>query len=201
MPPLAILELIQHFPEHPEMARWQEAVKMYLQDYVGPLAAKSAYQIIPYGLFFGSPSVEKYRPLAGELTYRFFMPVRREFFWQGLTSHLESHAVLLAIAAKVFHDEEYRELAYRQLEWVMGANPFGACLMTGEGLRNTYPHSRFTGLVVGGIMNGIAGNVQDEPVLDTEVGYDWRTTEYWCPHNGWYLWAVSELSQGSSSRT
>jgi hypothetical protein len=33
-------------------------------------------------------------------------------------------------------------------------------------------------------MNGIAGNMQDEPVLDVEVGLDWRTTEYWCSHNG-----------------
>ncbi len=194
IPALAILELVRYFPDHPETSRWRDAVKMYLEDYIRPLVGKSAYQIIPYAVFLDSPTAEKYRPLAGDMTYRFFMPVRREFFWQGLTSHLQSHAVLLAIAAKAFNNEEYRELAYRQMEWIMGANPFGACLMTGEGLRNPYPHSRFTGLVVGGIMNGIAGNVQDEPVLDVEVGIDWRTTEYWCPHNGWYLWAVSELS-------
>jgi hypothetical protein len=64
------------------------------------------------------------------MTYRFFMPVRRECFWQGLTSHLQSHAVLLAIAAKEFNNEDYREPAYRQMEWVMGANPFGAYLPT-----------------------------------------------------------------------
>ncbi|HOK47854.1 MAG TPA: hypothetical protein PLK67_18050, partial [Bryobacteraceae bacterium] len=85
------------------------------------------------------------------------------------------------------------DLAYRQMEWVMGANPFGACLMTGEGIRNPYPHSRFVGLIIGGIMNGIGGNVRDEPVLDTENGYDWRTTEYWSPHNAYYISAVSAL--------
>jgi hypothetical protein len=83
--------------------------------------------------------------------------------------------------------------AYRQLEWVMGANPFGACLMTGEGMRNPYPHSRFVGLIPGGLPNGIAGDRNDEPVLDTELGFDWRTVEYCTPHNAHYIWAVSEL--------
>ncbi len=77
----------------------------------------------------------------------------------------------------------------------MGANPFGSCLMTGEGVRNPYPHSRYVGLLIGSIVNGIAGNVQDEPILDLEYGMDWRTAEYWSPHNGFYLWANSVLER------
>ena len=111
-------------------------------------------------MFLGSPTAETYRPLAGDLTYRYFMPVRKQFWWLGMTSHLECYALLLAEAAQAFGRTQYRDLAYRQLEWVMGANPFGACLMTGEGMRNPYPHSRFVGLIPGGIMNGIAGNSQ-----------------------------------------
>ncbi|MGH9666310.1 MAG: hypothetical protein ACRD9L_17925, partial [Bryobacteraceae bacterium] len=87
------------------------------------------------------------------------------------------------------------DLAYRQLEWIMGANPFGACLMTGEGLRNPYPHSRYVGLIPGGIMNGVAGNAGDEPILDTKNLLDWRTAEYWSPHNAFYEWAVSTLER------
>ena len=78
----------------------------------------------------------------------------------------------------------------------MGANPFGACLMTGEGARTPFPYSRFVGLIPGGILNGIAGNTRDEPVLDTESGNDWRTCEYWSPHNGFYVWALSVLESG-----
>ena len=70
-----------------------------------------------------------------------------------------------------------------------------ALLMAGKGMRNPYPHSRFVGLVPGGILNGIGGNAQDEPVFDIEYGFDWRTCEYWAPHNGWYLWAVSEMEK------
>ena len=182
LPALALLEAGERDP-----------LRMYLDEYVLPMAGRSAYRIIPYGVFHGAPTAERYRPLAGELTYRFFMPVRQQSWWIGTTSHLESHALLLIKAAKLFGRDEYRDLALRQLEWILGANPFGACLMTGEGMRHPYPHSRFVGLIPGGILNGIAGNARDEPVLDTENGYDWRTTEYWSPHNAWYIWAVAAL--------
>jgi hypothetical protein len=53
----------------------------------------------------------------------------------------------------------------------------------------------FVGLINGGIVNGIAGNPDDEPILDTEYGGDWRTAEYWSPHNALYLWAISNLER------
>lgn len=193
LPPLVLLELAAAYPEHAEARRWRDAVRRHLAEYVLPISARSAYRIVPFGVFVGSPTSEHYRPLSGELTYRYFMAVRKQFWWLGMTSHLECYALLLAQAASAFGESRYRDLAYRQLEWVMGANPFGACLMTGEGMRNPYPHSRFVGLIPGGIMNGIAGNTRDEPVLDMEYGFDWRTTEYWSPHNAYYLWAVSAL--------
>jgi hypothetical protein len=195
IPGIALLEAAAALPKHPDSARWRDAVRLHLDEYALPMAAHSAYETVPFGVFLGSPTQEHYRPLAGELTYRYFMPVRKQSWWLGMTSHLECYALLLAMAARAFSKPEYRNLAYRQLEWVMGANPFGACLMTGEGMRNPYPHSRYVGLIPGGIMNGIAGNANDEPVLDTEYGFDWRTTEYWSPHNAWYTWAHSGLEQ------
>jgi len=188
VPALALLELSTTLSSHRDAARWRDAVKLHIEQYVAPLVEHSAYGIVPYGIFIGSPTPETYRPLAGDFTYRYFMPVRKQFWWLGTTSHLLSYAAMLGAAG-------YRDLAFRQIEWVMGANPFAACLMTGEGMRNPYPHSRFVGLIPGGIMNGIAGNVKDEPVLDTEYGFDWRTTEYWSPHNAWYIWAVSILER------
>jgi hypothetical protein len=195
LPPLALLELARAFPQYRSAARWRDAVRLHLDEYVLPMAAHSAYDIVPFGVFVGSPTSETYRPLAGDLTYRYFMPIRKQFWWLGMTSHLECYALLLAEAAHQFGQTSYRDLAYRQLEWIMGANPFGACLMTGEGMRTPYPHSRYVGLVPGGILNGIAGNTADAPVLDTEYGFDWRTTEYWSPHNAFYLWTVSALER------
>lgn len=196
LPALVLAELAEAFPHHADAGRWREAVRLHLEEYVLPMAARSAYRIVPYGLFAGSPTPERYRPLAGTLTYRYFMPAMKQFWWVGTSSHLGGYALLLARAARLFSRTAYRDLALRQLDWTMGANPFGACLMTGEGMRNPYPHSRFVGLIPGGILNGIGGNEKDEPVLDTENGFDWRTTEYWSPHNYHYICAVATLSRG-----
>ena len=85
--------------------------------------------------------------------------MRKQFWWQGANCHLASNALLLGWFARLAGDKgaTYVNFAYRQLEWIMGANPFAACMMTGEGMRNPFPHSRFVGLIPGGIMNGIAG--------------------------------------------
>ncbi|HYW48599.1 MAG TPA: glycoside hydrolase family 9 protein [Bryobacteraceae bacterium] len=196
VPGHAMMELIEAFPKHPDAQKWREAMRMHLEEFVVPLCGRSVYRIMPSGLFFGSPTKEHYRPLEGELTYRYFMPARADGQWQGLTAHLESWAFMLAKAARAFERPEYRDLAWRQMEWVMGANPFGACLMTGEGARNPYPLSYFVGVIVGGLMNGVAGNADDEPILNFDGGIDWHTNEYWSPHVGYYLAAVSELETG-----
>src|SRR6185312_4568305 len=166
---------------------------LYIERYVVPLCGRSAYGIVPFGLYHGSPSPERYRKLPGDFTYRYFMPVRKQYFWLGLNSNLLSHALLLATAAAELKQPEWRSLAYRQIEWVFGANPFGATLASGIGVRNPYPHSRYVGIIPGGIMNGIGGNSNDDPVLDTDFDENWRTNEYWSPHVGYFEWAQAVL--------
>ena len=195
MPPLALLHLYDTFPDAAARGKWKDAVQLHIDEYLTPMAGRNAYRVIPLGLFLGSPTPEKYRPLAGGLTYRYFHPTRKQYWWQGANCHLASNALLLGWFSKLAGDKAgaYAGLAYRQLEWIMGANPFAACMMTGEGMRNPFPHSRFVGLIPGGIMNGIAGNTKDEPVLDMEYTLDWRTCEYWSPHVAFYIWANSVL--------
>ncbi|MGI9072297.1 MAG: glycoside hydrolase family 9 protein [Bryobacteraceae bacterium] len=197
LPGIALAQLVRQLPDSPHARRWRDALQMHLDEYVLALTKRSTYGIVPYGIFYKTPTPETYRPLAGDLTYRYFMPTRKESWWLGVNSHLECYAVLLASAAHIFGRRDYRDLAYRQLEWVMGANPFSSCLMTGEGMRNPFPHSRYVGLIPGGIMNGIAGNANDEPILDLSNQMDWRTAEYWSPQNAYYEWAVSALEMSA----
>ncbi len=193
LPAFAILEAARAFPDSGSAKSWREAARRYIEAYVVPMCNRSAYGLMPFGIYHGSPTPEHYRPLSGNLTYRFFMPVRKQFWWQGLNAHLASHAVLLASAAAEFNQRAWRELAYRQLEWTFGANPFGATLASGIGERNPYPHSRYVGVIPGGIMNGICGNAADEPILDTGYAGTWRTNEYWSPHVGYFEWAQAIL--------
>jgi hypothetical protein len=125
------------------------------------------------------------------------MPVRKQFFWQGLNAHYFSHALLLGTAAKDFGNAKWRDLAYAQIEWAFGMNPFAATLASGIGVRNPFPHSRYVGIIPGGIMNGICGNADDEPILDTTYAGIWRTNEYWSPHVGYFEWAQAVLEPSS----
>lgn len=198
IPALALLELHGAFPAHPRSGAWLAAGRAYLDHCVLPLAARNAYGIVPTGLYARRESPETYRPLGGGLSYRYFLPVRKQFWWQGANCHLAAHAMLLARYASALGAGEasvaYRHLALRQLEWIAGANPFGASQITAVGLRQPFPHSRFVGLIPGGIMNGIAGDAADQPILDRELRLDWRTCEYWSPHVAYFLWAVAALS-------
>jgi hypothetical protein len=195
VPPLAVAELCHTFPGAADRSKWMDALRLHLDEYVMPMAERSPYRIVPVGVYLGEPTPETYRSIAGRLTYRFFMPVREQFWWLGTTSHLLSYAVFLARFAQLAGDKSkaYVDLAYRQMEWIMGANPFGACLMTGVGARNPMPFSVFVGPIIGGILNGIGGNVADEPILNPGPDNDWRTGEYWSPHTAYYLWANSVL--------
>ena len=193
LPAFAVLEAARAFPDDPAAGNWRAAVRRYIEGYVVPLCHRSAYGVMPFGVFHGSPTPEHYRPLAGSLTYRFFMPVRKQFWWLGLNSHLASHALLLAAASAEFHQNSWRDLAYRQIEWMFGANPFGATLASGIGVREPYPHSRYVGVIPGGIINGICGNTDDEPVLDTSFSGNWRTNEYWSPQVAYFEWAQAVL--------
>ncbi|HEY2019171.1 MAG TPA: glycoside hydrolase family 9 protein, partial [Bryobacteraceae bacterium] len=102
LPPLALLELAAALPDHASAKRWRDAVRLHLDEYVSPMSGHSAYEVVPFGVFVGKPTPETYRPLAGDLTYRYFMPVRTQFWWLGTTSHLECYALLLAEAAHTY---------------------------------------------------------------------------------------------------
>jgi hypothetical protein len=178
-------------------SRWLGAAKLYLDGYVLPMAAKSAYSIIPYGIYPHARTPELYRPLAGGYSYRFFMPTRDSSrLWAGLNSHLLGHALLLLEAEGHFGDSRYRDLAFSQLEWVFGANPFAASLATGLGSRQPVPFSPFVGPITGGIMNGICGDDQDRPILDSPAASDWHSNEYWSPHVGYCQWVLSTVIGG-----
>lgn len=178
--------------------RWAAAAKLYLDGYVVPMTVKSAYSVVPYGLFLRSSTADLYRPLGGGYTYRFFMPVKdRSRLWAGLNSHLLGHALLLLEAGSQFGESHYSDLALSQLEWVFGANPFAASLVTGLGARQPVPFSPFVGPITGGVMNGICGDDQDRPILDSQMASDWHSNEYWSPHVGYCQWLLSSLAGGA----
>jgi len=129
-----------------------------------------------------------------------------EWWWQGENARLGSMASAAKLAAQFFEEDEtfqkrLRDYATNQLNWVLGLNPYDACMLEGSGRNN--PQYLFYGTyeyksAPGGIVNGITAGMDDYHDIEFDKGYiytgeddDWRWLEQWIPHAAWFLYAVS----------
>jgi glycosyl hydrolase family 9/cellulase-like Ig domain-containing protein len=145
---------------------------------------------------------------AGIRRSSFFFPHGSEAspWWQGENARLGSIATAAKMAALLFKDDQQlhdslENFATDQLNWILGLNPFDACMLQGSGYNN--PVYGFFGTfeytnAPGGIVNGITSGLDDEDDIDfnlsykiTGKDYDWRWAEQWLPHAAWYLLAIS----------
>jgi hypothetical protein len=92
------------------------------------------------------------------------------------------------------------------VSWVLGCNPYNICMMYGYGQNNVpYMSSMFGhGSGRGGISNGITGQAGkgDGSGIDFKMednGNEWRWSEQWIPHTGWFLQAVAAMSSDKTS--
>ncbi|RAJ82197.1 cellulase-like Ig domain-containing protein [Chitinophaga dinghuensis] len=138
----------------------------------------------------------------------FFFPHNSEAspWWQGENARLGSMATAARMTAKFFVNDKpfadsLQQFADDQLNWILGLNPYDACMLQGAGHNN--PAYGFFGTfeytnAPGGIVNGITAGMDDERDIAFNLSYaqtgkdnDWRWAEQWLPHAAWYLWAVA----------
>jgi hypothetical protein len=156
----------------------------------------------------------------GKIMDGFFIPHDNEtgWWWQGENARLASLATAALVGGRLVYTAapgggsptagaadslaECRAFAQRQLNWILGCNPYSICFMYGFGQHNVpYMQSNFGhGSERGGISNGITGKEGrgDGGGIDFKTqdnGNEWRWTEQWIPHAAWFLQAVTALSQ------
>jgi hypothetical protein len=142
----------------------------------------------------------------------FFFPHDTETapWWQGENARLGSMAAASLLAARRLRgvtDSGFidRIVAFgrAQLDWILGLNPYDACMLHGHG-RNNIAYMFFDSWeytnAPGGICNGITGGYADAGGEGIDFGLryaetgkddDWRWAEQWLPHAAWYLFAVA----------
>jgi len=134
----------------------------------------------------------------------FFFPHENEtgYWWQGENARIASLATA-AVRSRDLVDEDTAarldRFAQDQLDWILGSNPFGVCMVHGVGAPEPTYHRSYRN-VPGGIQNGITAGVENEAdvaYLPEGVGDDhahrWRWAEQWLPHAAWAFLAVSSL--------
>jgi hypothetical protein len=141
----------------------------------------------------------------------FFFPHDTETapWWQGENARLGSLATAARLAARAFRDDapfraKLEAYAWNQLDWILGENPFDACMLHGSGRNNPrymfFDSYEYTN-APGGIVNGITSGFKNEDDIDFNLPYgqtgadhDWRWGEQWLPHASWFLLAVATRS-------
>ena len=151
----------------------------------------------------------------GSIKDGFFIPHDNEsnYWWQGEDARIASLSAAILYAKRILEDRDYPKEASKyaadQLDWILGKNPYGTCMMHGKGIKNPQKYdgqSEYDATLEGGIANGITGKNQDGSGIAWDddgvqaVGFDpkkeawnnWRWIEQWLPHSTWYLMAVAE---------
>ena len=197
LPLLALCDALEHFADHADHAAWRETLQMHVE-HLAAMAGRSAFETMPFGLYSGSDPGGGRR--AGDYWYRWFMKPGGETpaddWWVGINAHLASNGVGLHRAGVLLNNARLKRLAQRQLDWILGVNPFNASTMSGVGRNQPrlYVTGQFappTPTIAGGVMNGIGGDERDKPWL--KAG-SWQTCEYWTPMVAYTMWLMASLA-------
>jgi hypothetical protein len=112
--------------------------------------------------------------------------------YRGHFGTILPQAQALAAAGQLRNDETSIDLAERQLEWIIGRNPFAASTMYGAGYDFPPLYSPSSGQMVGGLPVGIqTRGVEDVPYWPVQS--TWTYKEIWGhPATNW-IWLLSAI--------
>jgi len=89
-------------------------------------------------------------------------------------------------------DHELLDVSHRQLQWVVGLNPFCQSTMYGEGHDYAPQYSAMSGDIVGGLPVGVQTRFEgDSPYWPAENCYNWK--EIWVHPSTRWLGLMAEL--------
>jgi hypothetical protein len=209
-PTVALVRLCELFPNDPNWMKWYSAVTLYTEYFQKPMARFTE----PYGMLANSifkddeylqqperggsgATREAFREQVlngvkvGDHYYVRLFPVWFEFRGNNGTMLAENKAI--AAAAHLRGNLELANLAERNLEWIVGRNPFVESLMWGEGYDYPPQYSSMSGDIVGSLPVGIQSHRNaDAPYWPTENCHNWK--EVWVHPVGRWIWLMRDLT-------
>jgi hypothetical protein len=192
-PFLGLTDLYGFYPNHPKSGLWENAIKLYCDRYLKLMSERNSFGIVPYGLYRKDPGGNRN---LGPFWYRWFMEANPDWY-VGINSNLAATGLALAKAARILNQPKWAALAQRQLDWILGVNPFNASTVVGVGHHN--PQHMFGGefypptpYLPGAVMNGISGDINDVPQLRQG---SWQECEYWTPMTAFTMCLMAEITK------
>jgi hypothetical protein len=213
-PLAALARLCEVFPNHPDWMQWYAAAALHSEYYL-KVAARftDPYGVLPASVYresenlkipeTGGPSLmtreiflDQIRhavPLGGDWYLRLF-PIWTER--RGHFGVVLSEAKALSAAARLRGDLDAADLAGRQVEWVLGRNPFSESIMYGEGYDFPPQYTERSGDMVGSLPVGIQTRANnDEPYWPVQNGFNYK--EVWVHPVARWFWLMADVARAS----
>jgi hypothetical protein len=209
-PTVALVRLCELFPDEPDWMKWYSAVTLYTEYFQKPMARFTE----PYGMLANSvfkddeylqqperggqgATRDAFRQQVlngvkvGDHYYVRLFPVWFEFRGNNGTMLAENKAI--AAAAHLRGNLDLAQLAEKNLQWVVGRNPFVESLMWGEGYDYPPQYTAMSGDIVGALPVGIQSHRNaDAPYWPTENCHNWK--EVWVHPVGRWIWLMRDLA-------
>ena len=204
--------LLMDDPSNPDASLWKASCQAYA-DYLHDIATvMKPYGILPSAVYelnnadfsgiyhegdkVGMPSMEEYNAqvkngihLGGDFYLRRF-PVAYQF--RGFFGVLMAKAKAAFILSDLLKDTSLKDIATRQLEYIVGFNPFAMGTIYGDGYDYPPLYSAYAGDVVGAVPVGIETfENDDEPYMPMQVNATYK--EIWTHTTGDVIWLLAKL--------
>lgn len=204
--------LLTDSPTHADAPLWQNACEAYA-DYLRDIARTIApYEVLPSAIYevnntdysnlyhegdqVGLPSLEEYNaqvrngiPLSKDFYLRRF-PVAYQF--RGFHAVVMGKAKAAFILARLLDDRQLKDIATRQLEYILGYNPFAMSTVYGDGYDYPPLYGAYAGNVVGAVPVGIETfENDDEPYFPMQNNCTYK--EIWTHTTARLMWCIAEL--------
>ena len=201
LPVVVLARLCDMFPEHDDWIRWYAAVVLY-SEYLSTIAAYTEpYFMLPNGIYhIDGTDKPNYRQEViegiklGNGYYLRLFPVwaeNRDDF-RGNNGTILAQAKALAAAGRLRRNDRLLDLCQKQLQWVVGRNPFVQSTMYGQGYDYPPQFTATSGDIVGSIAVGIETLYnRDIPYWPAENCYNYK--EVWVHPCLRWLWILSDL--------
>jgi hypothetical protein len=205
--------LLTDATNHADAPKWKESCKAY-SEYLHDISKfMEPYGILPAAIYEvnntdyssiyhegprdrGAPSLEEYNAQVrngiklSETHYLRRFPVAYQF--RGFNAILQGKAKAAFILSRMFNDKELRDIATRQMEYIVGYNPFALSTIYGDGYDYPPLYGAYSGDVVGAVPVGIETfENDDEPYMPMQNNCTYK--EIWVHTTARMIWLVAEV--------
>lgn len=213
------IRLLSAFPGHEDAPLWQECIEAAADYYRTVSDVTAPYGVLPAGLYeldntdqsgiyhegakIGLPTMEEFNaevqngiPMTDRIFLRRF-PVAYQFRGFNVTVSSKGKAALLL--GRYLKDRKLIDAGVRQLEYILGFNPFAMSTVYGEGYDYPPLYSGFLGDTVGAAPVGIETfENEDAPYMPMQINCTYK--EIWSHADG-YLMELIALTTSMPSGT